>query len=107
MINSEQELQDYILDILTESGLLQYCGECAIRNDGACCRTLNPFGMRGTHCKYLGENGCTERNVDCLMYFCSKAQVNFPETMEQLDRLAAKIKYETLMKFPMEDENGN
>ena len=101
MINTEKELLDYIENRLRESGALDFCKDCAERT-GGCCIKISPFTIENHRCPYLGDDGCENRNIVCLLYFCTRLTIKFPELEEELRNLSKKIEYKQVVKLPME-----
>ena len=101
MINNKEELLDHLEKRLKESGALEFCKQCGIKNEKTCCSKISPFAPPGFKCPYLGKNGCTKRSVMCSLYFCTKLACKFPDLVEEFRQLGKKLKY-TEIKFPVE-----
>ncbi len=84
MIHNEKELIKHCVSLMEKYNTFEMCKECG----GDCCKKYKPKG-----CRFMSEDGCTHRNMFCIVHACNKWKLRFPELAEYFDYLKEHLRW--------------
>ncbi len=90
LIGTRKELIKHCLELMEKYNTFAMCKECG----GLCCKTYKPKG-----CRFMSEDGCTHRNLFCILLVCEKWRLKFPELIEYFDEVRKELQWSMAIVF--------